>query len=571
MIRRLLKVFLIEIYAILIGAFFALPVMAGTAIVSWNANTEPDLAGYNIYYDTVSRASTSPAGYTFSYHMVGTTSTTHTFSSLTDNLTYYFAVTAYDTSNNESVCSSEQSKLIAPPVLSAGAPSGLLATGTTQTTLTLITDEKAICKYSTSTGVVYSSMTKVFEAVASTSHTVVVTGLTDSQTYHYYVRCADEAGNVNNSDYTIMFGVGSGSDLTLPSVPTNLQATVNSSTQISLTWTPSIDNIAVLGYKIYRNNVFLAQTATNSYSNTGLSAATLYSYRVSAYDAAGNDSALSATSSATTQAAVVTPVVSPGGSGGSGGGSFTAAACTSWTYSVWTSCVAGKQARTILTSLPGGCSGGAPILTQTCGSIIASSSVATSTRPSTSNPVKPSVAEKNTDSDGDGLVDSLEVALGLNANKKDSDGDGYNDRTEIISDNNPKGKGKLFFNLAFSAKNAGKILLQVQSKGEAWYVNPLNLSRYYLGKPTDAFAVMRKLGMGVKHSIITQYSKKLYPDRFSGRILLDVEDGGKAYFINPKDHKAYYLGRPTDAFAVMRKLGNGITNTDLDKIKVKID
>lgn len=33
----------------------------------------------------------------------------------------------------------------------------------------------------------------------------------------------------------------------------------------------------------------------------------------------------------------------------------------------------------------------------------------------------------------------------------------------------------------------GKILLQVESAGEAWYVNPDNEKRYYLGRPSDAF------------------------------------------------------------------------------------
>lgn len=40
--------------------------------------------------------------------------------------------------------------------------------------------------------------------------------------------------------------------------------------------------------------------------------------------------------------------------------------CTSFTYSAWTQCSNGKQTRTVLTSLPSGCSGGSPILIQDC-------------------------------------------------------------------------------------------------------------------------------------------------------------------------------------------------------------
>jgi len=50
--------------------------------------------------------------------------------------------------------------------------------------------------------------------------------------------------------------------------------------------------------------------------------------------------------------------------------------------------------------------------------------------------------------------------------------------------------------------------------------------------------------------------------------MLKVEDGGKAYYINPGDKKAYYLGKPSDAFNVMRKLGVGITNKNLSQITI---
>ncbi len=43
----------------------------------------------------------------------------------------------------------------------------------------------------------------------------------------------------------------------------------------------------------------------------------------------------------------------------------------------------------------------------------------------------------------------------------------------------------------------GKILLQVEQHGEAWYVNPSNGKRYYLGRPHDALRIMRNLGLGI--------------------------------------------------------------------------
>lgn len=100
---------------------------------------------------------------------------------------------------------------------------------------------------------------------------------------------------------------GTPSDTEAPTVPTGLIASAVSSSQINLTWGTSTDNIAVTGYKIYKAGVYLATTAAPPYASTGLSASTLYSYTVSAIDAAGNESAKSAAASATTQAAQGNP------------------------------------------------------------------------------------------------------------------------------------------------------------------------------------------------------------------------------------------------------------------------
>jgi len=60
----------------------------------------------------------------------------------------------------------------------------------------------------------------------------------------------------------------------------------------------------VTGYRIYRNGTQIATATTTSYSNTGLTASTTYSYTISSYDSAGNTSAQTASAFATTQAAV---------------------------------------------------------------------------------------------------------------------------------------------------------------------------------------------------------------------------------------------------------------------------
>jgi hypothetical protein len=96
---------------------------------------------------------------------------------------------------------------------------------------------------------------------------------------------------------------GAATDTTPPSVPISLGATVVSSSQINLSWTASTDpDSAVAGYNIFRNGVKIGTSTGASYSDTGLTASTSYTYTVSAFDPSGNTSAASSSVSATTSA-----------------------------------------------------------------------------------------------------------------------------------------------------------------------------------------------------------------------------------------------------------------------------
>ncbi len=105
-----------------------------------------------------------------------------------------------------------------------------------------------------------------------------------------------------------------------------------------------------------------------------------------------------------------------------------------------------------------------------------------------------------TDSDQDGLPDDMELAIGTNPNSADSDGDDYSDKSEIANWYNPNGPDKLPANLALVNKLKGRILLQVEKKGEAWYLNPNDSKRYFLGRPGNAFEIMYNLGIGISNA-----------------------------------------------------------------------
>jgi len=118
----------------------------------------------------------------------------------------------------------------------------------------------------------------------------------------------------------------------------------------------------------------------------------------------------------------------------------------------------------------------------------------------------------------------------------------------------------------FSKKNSGKILLQVENHGEAWYVNPLDAKRYYMANGDKAYSVMRNFGIGITNKNLEKIkSSKTLAKKYSGKIFLQVESKGEAYYIdfNGVDH---YLKDGAAAYQIMRSLGLGITNNDLSKI-----
>jgi len=104
-----------------------------------------------------------------------------------------------------------------------------------------------------------------------------------------------------------------------------------------------------------------------------------------------------------------------------------------------------------------------------------------------------------TDSDHDGLPDAFEDAIGTKSHAADSDGDGLNDRLELLHGTNPVGLARLNLSNVIARGQRGRILLQVENRGEAWYVNPLDNKRYFLGRQDDAYRIMKSLGLGISN------------------------------------------------------------------------
>jgi hypothetical protein len=118
---------------------------------------------------------------------------------------------------------------------------------------------------------------------------------------------ADGSGHFKTTNGIDVFDIGigctsvqSGGDSQAPSIPTNISTSIISATQIDLSWGASTDNVGVTGYKIFRDSNEVGTSATTTFNDSGLTSSTTYSYTVSAYDAAGNNSAKSSAVNATT-------------------------------------------------------------------------------------------------------------------------------------------------------------------------------------------------------------------------------------------------------------------------------
>lgn len=119
---------------------------------------------------------------------------------------------------------------------------------------------------------------------------------------------------------------------------------------------------------------------------------------------------------------------------------------------------------------------------------------------------------------------------------------------------------------SISQKLKGKILLQIESHGEAWYVNPATAERYYMANGNEAYNIMRTLGIGITNVDLNKIkANKFFAKKSSGKIFLQVESKGEAYYID-FNGVAHYLKDGSAAYEIMRSLGLGITNANLEQI-----
>lgn len=251
----------------------AAPTIGITSVgLTWSASTDNvGVTGYRIYRNGV---------------QVGTsTATNFTNSGLAANTAYTFSVAAVDAAGNLSAQSAGISAQTLADTISPSVPGTPTSASQTITSISISwpasTDNIAVTSY------------RIFRngVQVGTSNTTSFTdqGLAANTSYAYSIAAVDASNNASAQSFSITFKTLA--DTVAPSTPIGLSGTVSGS-NIDLTWTASTDNIGVVGYLIYRDNVLLGTSPSTTFRVTGALTGT-HVYTVQATDAANNKSAQS--------------------------------------------------------------------------------------------------------------------------------------------------------------------------------------------------------------------------------------------------------------------------------------
>ncbi|MCK5211361.1 hypothetical protein KAJ89_01540 [Candidatus Parcubacteria bacterium] len=116
----------------------------------------------------------------------------------------------------------------------------------------------------------------------------------------------------------------------------------------------------------------------------------------------------------------------------------------------------------------------------------------------------------------------------------------------------------------------GKILLQVESAGEAWWLNPDDKKRYFLGRPSDTWRMIQSQGIKIVGDELIQYLyfDKSFPSVMAGRFIINEDDITDVYYVSPENLRGIKLKAAEEAWQAIKEQGLGISNEDIRKLKV---
>jgi YD repeat-containing protein len=258
----------------------------GRIDLTWTASTDNvGITGYRVYRD----GDAAPIGTT------GGQTTTYSDTTVPSTATHSYVVTAVDAAGNES----GQSNAASASTLDVAKPSAPATLAVVPTaganrldlSWSASTDNVAVTGYA-----VYRDGSAM--ALATTpgdTTTYADLAVTSASTHTYAVRAFDADGNLSDPSPS---RTATSADTAAPFTPAGVTVATVTDARLSVSWSAATDDVAVTGYRVYRNGgatpvATLGATVT-TFTDSGLAAGTSYSYAVAAFDAAGNASVASA-------------------------------------------------------------------------------------------------------------------------------------------------------------------------------------------------------------------------------------------------------------------------------------
>ena len=216
--------------------------------------------------------------------------------------TYNFTVIASDLAGNNSAVSNTES-VTTLAVIDIEAPTAISDLSSSSTTSTATS-----LSWTASTDNIGVTDYEIFQDAVSLGLTGGLTsfnvaGLDANTTYNFTVIARDLAGNNSTISNTESVTTLAGADTEAPTAIADLSSSSTTNTGTSLSWTASIDNIAVTDYEVFQDGTSIGLTGgTTNFNVTGLASETTYNFTVLALDASGNNSLVSNTETITTLA-----------------------------------------------------------------------------------------------------------------------------------------------------------------------------------------------------------------------------------------------------------------------------
>ena len=244
--------------------------------------------------------------------------TTYSVTGLTSASSYLFAIQALDAASLQSADGPSETILtvdLNAPTWPGGNVNANNVTGTTvELVWTAAVDDFGVETYRIFDGAIELG------TVAAPATTFPVAGLTDNTSYTFTVEAVDFAGNESVTGPSVTFVT---EDATAPVYAPGFLAAQNiTSTTATFSWSGYTDNVGVIGYNIYANDVLLETTALTSITTLSLLPETAYVIRVEAFDAVGNESVGGPTTAFTTPVDTTNPFWSGETLTGSNAGPF---------------------------------------------------------------------------------------------------------------------------------------------------------------------------------------------------------------------------------------------------------